>query len=219
VRIRETLHALITRDSPSGQWTAWCPTLDIMTCGEHPDHAAAMLEEACQMVVSESIQDSWTSHYSLETKRKKVVHPLRLGITAELDEAWGTYQLQLEAQKSDELQLFQLKSLSDGLDEVIFVEGYLEIECRSGVPKVYVGFNDYVWVPAVRFTLEYTQAYPRKRKFEIRESLLRQAGNGADAIIQSEVKDYVRRAGDVVGEVKVIREGHQGQRDSGPSEV
>ncbi len=215
MRLRQSLHALILADKDiPGSWFIWCPELDVATMGDNPDNAAAMLEEACRMVVEDSINDSAVlsmdsvdGHlFKGEVVRKRVIHPARLGAKSHEDESWQTFQDMLEKQQerkiTNRMDIIELSELADGLDETILVGGALHIETRSGVPRVDVSFDYFGYVPCEQFTVEYRQAFERKTTISIRTSVLKKAGAGGQELVTAEA---VLAARDAVGEVKVSR--------------
>lgn len=215
MRLRLGLHALIIADKDiPGSWFVWCPELDVATMGANPDNAAAMLEEACRMVVEDSINDIAVlsadsadgNLFKGEVVRKRVVHPARLGAKSHEDESWPTFQDMLEKSRertiTNKMNIIELTELADGLDETILVGGALNIETRSGVFRVDVSFDYYGYVPCEQFTVEYRQAFERRTTISIRSSVLKNAGSEGPALVTAEAALAVR---DAVGEVKVSR--------------
>lgn len=204
MRKRIPLHALLRAPSDSsGQWSAWCPELDVYTCGDHPDNAAAMLEDAVHIVVSHCLQD-WQHTGDHDIKRKRVMHPLRLGDKAHLDEDYGVFK-SMESQKFEaNHDSFMLNQLSDGLDSTILVDGSLSIETRSGVVKVDVFFQEWGFVPVDVFEVKYKQAFDRRTTVSVRSSVLAHAGDLDAEIIMEEAKQAAR---DPIGPLEVKKVG------------
>jgi hypothetical protein len=172
MRLGEQLHCLLTlADDVPGVWVAWCPQLDICTQGDHIDHAAAMLEEACTMAIEDCLS-IWRSDLFGSGSPKKVVHPLRLGKDAAEDEGWPTYQKILETQRGTEgyEDWFSLQELSDNRDGIVLLDGDFNVRTRSGILKVEVRFNDYAYVASERFAVEYVRGDVCRRTFSIRKS-------------------------------------------------
>lgn len=151
-----------------------------MSCGDHPDNAVAMLEEAVRIVVEHAVSDHESSD---EWDRKRITHPLRLGARASEDENWEAFQDLNKINFTEFVDWFSLKELADGLDERILVEGNLEIETRSGVVKVNVWFHDHGFVPAERFRVEYEERFPRSKGFSVRSSVLKRAGDDGQNVV------------------------------------
>jgi hypothetical protein len=179
---------------------AWCPELDVFTQGDHLDHAVAMLEEAVRLIVEDSINNIESDGRG-DVRPKRVVHPLRLGRRASKDESWPDFQKMLELQKQQPWAWFHLKELSDGLDEHILVEGSFEIESRSGVNKVSVWFHEHAFVPGKQFAIEYMEAYSRRSRFCVRDSVLEKRPELVNELAQEHV---ARKKENIVGDVKVV---------------
>lgn len=216
MRIYRDLEALLIRaDDVPGCWVAWCPQIDLVTQGDHPDHAAAMLEEAVRMVIEESINDVAMDSRG-DIVRKRVRMPERFGINADKSDDWPTYQKLLKQRDADRRgwSYFDLSELEDGLDDVILVSGSYRIGTRSGVFKVEVDFDRFGFVPSETFRVEYSEAYPRKATISIRSSVIRQAGDQGQALVTDEVAKMIERKKHrdetIVGEVKVSR-GEEGE--------
>lgn len=187
MRIRQKIHCVLLAPDPvfSDQWTSWCPELDVVTCGDHPDHAVAMLEEAIGITVENAV----SAHYfdsAGDRRPKKVMHPSRLGRFSKEDDEWKTFQ-ELKFQ-NDKLHSgwFALSELEDGLDEKILVEGYLEVETRSGVVKVNPWLQDQGFVPSELFQVEYEFRDVRHKRFSVRSSVLKQAGEDGQKLVLDE---------------------------------
>jgi hypothetical protein len=210
MRISHGLHCLLMLDTPTKQWCAWCPELDVMTQGDHPDNAASMLEEACRMVIEDVINyihESWVEvELGINIRKKRVMHPLRLGAKASEDDSWPLYQELLSSVRRNEdgtrlLDYFQLNELADGLDPNILIEGNFVIESRSGVNKVEVWFHDHGFVPVQQYSVEYMQAYERKTNVSVRSSVIR---SGADPMsLVAERVAHLKK--DSYGEFKVTK--------------
>lgn len=205
MRIRQQLHAFITaaEDLP-GIWVSWCPELDVCTQGDNPDNATAMLEEACRMVVEDSVCNYRPCTVILgDVMSKKVVHPLRLGARSKDDESWPAFQDVLEKQNSSHrLEIVELTQLADGLDKTILVNGSLDVYTRSGVFRVDIDFDFYGYVPCEQFVVEYRQAHDRRTSFSMRSSVLKAAGLNGQNLVTLEAGLVAQNA---VGEVKVSR--------------
>jgi predicted RNase H-like HicB family nuclease len=131
-------------------WIVWCPQVDVLTQGDHPDHAVALLEEAIRLVIESSINDLSIDDAGSELRRKRVVHPARLGVRAAESEDWPTYQRLLKMRESGQgsyLDLVDLDGFSEGPRRTALVSGDYWIETRSGVFKVDVSFDTYGYVP------------------------------------------------------------------------
>lgn len=215
VRIRHSLNGLLTFDVPTRQWVAWCPELDVVTQGDHPDNATAMLEEACRMVLEDAINNTQTLSadrpaddlFKGEIVMKRVVHPLRLGAKASEDESWKTFQDMLSMKYhvdhlTRQMDIFELTELADGLDPTILVGGSFDIETRSGVVRVGVYFDMFGYVPCEKFTVEYMQKFERNTTMSLRSSVLKAAGADGQSLVTAEA---AVRARDAVGEVRVRR--------------
>jgi predicted RNase H-like HicB family nuclease len=209
VKIRHSIHGLLMLDTPTKQWCAWCPELDVMTQGDHPDNAAAMLEEACRMVLEDAvnyIHESWIEpDLAINFRKKRVVHPLRLGAKASEDESWPLYQYLLNAERRVDgykrIDSFSLNELTDGLDANILVGGSMQVESRAGVNKVMVWFDDFGDVPVEEYHVEYMQAFPRSTSVSVRSSVIR---SGAEPLsVVSEYVEYLKR--DSVGEMRITK--------------
>lgn len=201
-------------------WAAWCPTLDIYSQGDRPEHAAAMLEEACRMVIEDCINNIEVLMFDRpdhglfkgETVSKKVVHPLRLGSKAHMDDSWEDLQEFKRMYAEDTLEFFELSTLEDGLDPIIYTEGTVRVEGRSGVMRVDVDIPDYGWVPAESFKASYERALKKTTKFKVRSSVLNRPGADRQTIVMAEVATFAR---DAVGEIKVERD-EDAQRNGDP---
>jgi hypothetical protein len=202
MRIRERIHGYVRMaHDVSRCWIAWCPELDILTQGDHPDHAVAMLEEATQMVIQDSVNDLDVD-FEGEVTRKRVVHPLRLGRNASQDEMWPEFQEMLRVKESQPWGWFSLSELSDGLDDRFIVDGDFEIETRSGVNRVIVWFHDFAFVPSKQFAVEYKEAYSRKSRFSVRSSVLAKRPE----LVQELAQEHLERKKEniVAGDVRVL---------------
>ncbi len=191
MKLRHQIHGLLIFDTCA--WCAWCPELDIMTQGDHPENAAAMLEDCIRVVVEDDLSDHRFTNEEPFSVRKKVTHPFRRGVTAIQDESWETFQSMLRLmERNGGGDSFSLDVLADGLDPVILVRGNLFITTRTGVAKIDPYLDDYGWVPAENFKVEYMQAYERKHNFTVRSSVIKNAGKGASDIIYAEAKIFAR---------------------------
>jgi hypothetical protein len=147
-RIR--IHGVMEREGD--RWNIWCPELDIMTCGDHADHAAAMLEDAIMCVVPEMLA-AFTFDRDGFRWPKRVTHPRRLGADAsgvELFQTFTDYDSDRGPWKHQ--AIVELKSLDrDVPAPVAVVSGDLWWNCRSGVVSAGVDVRDWAFVPARRF--------------------------------------------------------------------
>lgn len=166
------VEALITKatDLPDC-WVAWCPTLDVATQGVSPDHAAAMLEDAITIITSSALSNMRSADG--DTVDKVVRHPIRFAEKADQDEDWEKYQDLVKMKKALLLGSFSLREeLSDGRDDTILLQGWVDVESRCGVIKVRTNMDHYGYVPSVKMVVKYTER-PRKneRLYETRRSL------------------------------------------------
>lgn len=174
--------------------------MDILTQGDHVEHAVAMLEEATRLVIEDAINDIEADTEG-NVIRKRVTHPLRFGKHASQDESWPEFQKLVELKKKQPWSWFHLKEMGDGLDDRLLVEGDFEIESRAGVNKVSVWFHEYAFVPGQQFAVQYMEAYPRKSRFTVRDSILAKRPELVNELAQEHV---ARKKEHIVGDVKVV---------------
>ena len=213
MRIHRDLECLLIKevDGRRAYWLAWCPQLDVMTHGDHVDHAVAMLEEAVRLVIEDGINDMRVDGFG-NTVWKRVQLPERFGTKASEDESWDSYQRLLKDRdgKRRGFSYFDLAQLDDGLDDHILVSGYYRIETRAGVFKVDVGRDRYGYVPAEVVAVEYTEAYPRKLSVSLRKSIIDPAGAKGEELATAEIMQSIERKKyrdeTIIGEVKVSRD-------------
>lgn len=163
------LTCVLTRpEKGETQWSAWCPELDVCTCGDHSENAAAMLCDAIREVVSDALSSgNWEKHPAPATddedfffKRKRVVHPTRLGKLACEDERWPEFQDYKDDKNGwGDTALIDFDKLDSGTEKIAFVTGFFEWTVRAGVVQIgIVEFHDSsVEVKGLRFRANIVQ--------------------------------------------------------------
>lgn len=149
-----TVYCVLIRSEDGLGWCSWCPEVDVMSCGDTPNHAIAMLEDAIKAVCEHDLS-RWNWSHEVMTE-KKVEHPLRRGVDAPNTEFWLEYKKFSDyvrgvsrEHKFTEVDIDHLDQFPN--EQFAFLFGRLEIRSRAGIVSVSIRFDDYrgeIYVPA-----------------------------------------------------------------------
>lgn len=140
-------------------WVTWCPSVDIFTQGDNPDHAIGMTVDALTMVFIEDLASfRWEGelqhpHSYPERVSKRVTHPLRRGRESHVstDEHWQAYDDYCNRRG---IWLHQTSvAVSELIPEMgpVIVLANVSVMTRGGIVQVVPSVNDYALVPARAF--------------------------------------------------------------------
>ncbi len=166
------VNAILQPSEITGVWSAWCPEIDVASQGTDPENALLMLAEAVRMVVEDSLSDRSTYPPLYEPRRKRVIHPSRLGAKSKEDELWPAFE-NWEKNKwgGQSFARIPFDELADGSDKVVYVVGQVEWGIRAGMLFVNnPDFDSYGNVPVVRYVVKLQRKVSITRHIDVRAS-------------------------------------------------
>lgn len=164
---------LVKCEDVPGAIYAWCPQLDVATQGDNIEHALAMLQEACIMMVEADLY-SFSYRPDGSYDRDRIRHPLRRGDSAREDDMFPVVEQYMESRGSFDCTIaISPAEFVAGPETIGFVGFRLEVSTRCGLvfvngPSRYDGVS--VHVPARSLRVNYVESVDRSYTIDIRST-------------------------------------------------
>jgi predicted RNase H-like HicB family nuclease len=135
-----------------GVWTAWCPTLDLISQGDNLQHAIGMISDAiscvCESDLSRHQWSSWEEGYTVQ----RVTHPLRRSVTARHDPDFAFFEAYRDGTGewglTTEVDVRGLRLPEGGH---CFAYGEVHLRVQGGILSHHVDLSDNVFVLGKQF--------------------------------------------------------------------